>query len=481
VSAAAAIPGTLAKPGWPNPGPDNGYCRIPHFVLERIWRVCATPVEVGGIFCILDQTLGYGRDWCELSVGWIAEHLGVTERAVLGAIEAAASRGFIRKQRLGRLNRFCINLEALRTAPDFEHPKPDLVSSDTGPDVRPPRTRAIRTSRVVFKGRALKAYTDKELLVADQGAATVAVCGECRTVGVFEMVAESELSFVHSETTAKGEPQFMCEPEEPQDPAASSSPLGEETAKGEPQFMCEPEEPQDPAASSSPLGEETAKGEPQFMCAARAAKPRKVQPIAAHSGPSDERIKAVHRYLCGWREAFHDTPPTIGQARAVAGELGDAPIEYLDGVMKQRRRWIYERAEHYGAVKALARQARESFETDEGLPCPCGKSRLKAGQICSHCGPAPKRSSTPARRGPQEPWDQVKAALQLALEPAAYTNWVESTYLTAAHDHHLHVAVPDEATVQFLEQEYGDQIAAAIAKTAGPGYQVEYSIEACHG
>ncbi|MEN6537823.1 MAG: DnaA N-terminal domain-containing protein [Bryobacteraceae bacterium] len=455
-AAAAVVPGN----GWPAPGPENGYCRVPHFVIERIWRVCPTPVEVGCVLCILDQTFGYGREYCDLAVGWIAEHLGVTERAVLGAIEGATARGFIRKQRAGRLNRFRVNLEALHNAPDFEHPRPEIITTP-GEDsaTRPPRARHIRKARVLLHGKQLKAYAENDLLIADIAAATVAVCGECKTVGVFEMVTESELSFVDGEETAKGELQFRCEPEKPQNPSASNSPLGEGTAKDEPQFR---------SAAPGPK-------------AAPVEKPRKVQPIAASSGPSDERIKAVHRYLCTWREAFHDTPPTIGQARAVAAELGDAPIEYLDGVLKQRRRWIYERAEHYGAVKALARQARESFETDEGLPCPCGKSRLKAGQICSHCGPQPKQTTTTARRGPQAPWDQVKAALQLALEPAAYANWIEATYLVRAHDHHLHVAVPDEATLQFLDQEYGSQIATALAETAGPGYQVEYAIEASHG
>jgi chromosomal replication initiator protein len=59
-------------------------------------------------------------------------------------------------------------------------------------------------------------------------------------------------------------------------------------------------------------------------------------------------------------------------------------------------------------------------------------------------------------------WDQIKQYLEARMTSEAYRNWVQRTEFGGLEGGTLRILVPDDVSRQWLEQEYGDQIKAAL-------------------
>jgi chromosomal replication initiator protein len=71
-------------------------------------------------------------------------------------------------------------------------------------------------------------------------------------------------------------------------------------------------------------------------------------------------------------------------------------------------------------------------------------------------------------------WERIKARLSAKITPQAYQNWVMRTELESHTDGVLRVLVPDQVTKDFLEVEYGDEIAEAIREQRLPVQRIVY-------
>jgi chromosomal replication initiator protein len=60
--------------------------------------------------------------------------------------------------------------------------------------------------------------------------------------------------------------------------------------------------------------------------------------------------------------------------------------------------------------------------------------------------------------GQHTPWDLIQEQLSKRLNPDSYQNWILRTQYAGLEDRVLTVRVPDEGTLSFLEEEYGQQI-----------------------
>jgi chromosomal replication initiator protein len=81
----------------------------------------------------------------------------------------------------------------------------------------------------------------------------------------------------------------------------------------------------------------------------------------------------------------------------------------------------------------------------------------------------------PDRYGMSNGWDQIKHYLETKITTEAYRNWIQKTDFELFDAGMLRVRVPDDATKQWLEQEYGEQIRNAICELALPVKEVQYS------
>src|SRR5271163_2866200 len=59
-------------------------------------------------------------------------------------------------------------------------------------------------------------------------------------------------------------------------------------------------------------------------------------------------------------------------------------------------------------------------------------------------------------------WDQIKARLATQIGAQGYENWVQRTRFEGAEGGILRVAVPDQVTKDWMEQEYAEDISRAI-------------------
>jgi chromosomal replication initiator protein len=71
-------------------------------------------------------------------------------------------------------------------------------------------------------------------------------------------------------------------------------------------------------------------------------------------------------------------------------------------------------------------------------------------------------------------WERVKARLGAKITPQAYQNWVMRTELESHDNGVLRVLVPDQVTKDFLEVEYGGEIAEAIRELKLPVQRIVY-------
>lgn len=71
-------------------------------------------------------------------------------------------------------------------------------------------------------------------------------------------------------------------------------------------------------------------------------------------------------------------------------------------------------------------------------------------------------------------WELIKQNLQQKLSIEAFQNWVDKSAFTRADGDTLWVAVPNEATKEWLESEYGDRVQQAVSDLRLPFRRVAY-------
>ena len=73
------------------------------------------------------------------------------------------------------------------------------------------------------------------------------------------------------------------------------------------------------------------------------------------------------------------------------------------------------------------------------------------------------------------PWESIKQRLATKVSPKAYEDWVMRTQFERLEGSTLHVAVPDQVTKQWMEQEYGDDVRESIRELSLHVALVQYS------
>lgn len=72
------------------------------------------------------------------------------------------------------------------------------------------------------------------------------------------------------------------------------------------------------------------------------------------------------------------------------------------------------------------------------------------------------------------PWEQIKQHISGKITSEAFQNWLARTTFVALEQGNLRVAVPDEATRQWMQEEYAGEVWAAIHELHLPVQQVVY-------
>jgi chromosomal replication initiator protein len=72
------------------------------------------------------------------------------------------------------------------------------------------------------------------------------------------------------------------------------------------------------------------------------------------------------------------------------------------------------------------------------------------------------------------PWEQIKARLATKVSTRAYENWVMRTLFDGSDGRSLRVAVPDQVTKEWMEQEYAEDIRQTIRELNLPVEKVIY-------
>ena len=70
----------------------------------------------------------------------------------------------------------------------------------------------------------------------------------------------------------------------------------------------------------------------------------------------------------------------------------------------------------------------------------------------------------------QSPWDSIKEQLGKRLSAESFENWIARTRFAGVEGTTLHVIVPDDHTVSFLQEEYSQQI-DSLARSLGLGIE----------
>lgn len=436
----AAAHALSPKPGWPDLRARGfEWHRSPLALVLRRKELVPTYLErsvcdlIGAAATILDT------DWPKLSMEWMAETLGCDTRSIREVLGATADqpkaglvgRRIILRRRAGLHYEYRLNTEELWTIPAAEAPKPQLVEK---PSAIPP------TASVSFYGIPVKRYYGGELVIAPgKGSATVSRCGECETVGIFEMIPRTELE------------------------------IGEETAKPEPQLRLE----QKAKVTTNSV-------RPARATPGRKGRERRLPPSDAPAGrgKDPERLTAIRRAMAGWKTQFHGAGPPDRDVDKVAAALGpDVPVCAWFQWMSQQKQDRIRTARWYSFFAKLAAEFRVLWERENGIPCPCGKTMLKPGVMCAHCGPQAK-APAPKLRIDQAPWEAVKRHLAERLPVRVYGNWVKPTKLISNGDSRLRVQI-DQPTRDWydLDPELIGIIDAAVEAVHGEGYEVDFVVE----
>ena len=75
-------------------------------------------------------------------------------------------------------------------------------------------------------------------------------------------------------------------------------------------------------------------------------------------------------------------------------------------------------------------------------------------------------------------WDQIKHSLSTKISSDAYQNWLSKTTMLRAEGAILWIAVPDEVTKEWMQQEYAGEVWSVIRELNLPFRQVVYEIGA---
>lgn len=73
-------------------------------------------------------------------------------------------------------------------------------------------------------------------------------------------------------------------------------------------------------------------------------------------------------------------------------------------------------------------------------------------------------------------WEQIKQNLETRITAEAYRNWIQKTEFGGVDNGVLRVLVPDDVSKQWLEQEYGGQIQAAVTALDLPVQSIRYEV-----
>jgi chromosomal replication initiator protein len=73
-------------------------------------------------------------------------------------------------------------------------------------------------------------------------------------------------------------------------------------------------------------------------------------------------------------------------------------------------------------------------------------------------------------------WEQIKERLQSRISSAAYDNWLSKTEFRRLDRNRMYVAVPDDATRQWIQQEYAGEVWTAIRDLELPFTEVLYEL-----
>ena len=76
------------------------------------------------------------------------------------------------------------------------------------------------------------------------------------------------------------------------------------------------------------------------------------------------------------------------------------------------------------------------------------------------------------------PWEQIKARLATKISSQAYEDWVVRTLFEAADGGALTVTVPDQATKEWMEQEYAEDVRQTIRELSLQVEKVIYTPQA---
>jgi chromosomal replication initiator protein len=76
------------------------------------------------------------------------------------------------------------------------------------------------------------------------------------------------------------------------------------------------------------------------------------------------------------------------------------------------------------------------------------------------------------------PWEQIKAKLATKISSQAYEDWVMRTLFEATDGGALTVIVPDQATKEWMEQEYAEDVRQTIRELSLPVDRVIYTPQA---
>lgn len=449
MSAAPVPRPRTAAEGWPPL--KNGYCQVPHWLMRRARRITANAVEADCLRLILDETVGWHKDAAVLAIDWFAKELDVTEKAVRDALLGLADRGFVKRTGAkGEMLAYSVDLKACEKAPDYKPPVREPVKMPEPVDDEIDEEMAVRpvdAERITFYGKELPWKAKGRVVAAEnKGLATVARCGECETVGIFEMISTPELEFRTSKQKAKVQSIDAK--------SAARSPQ----ARGEVREASSPgpvvETPPAPSRAKTPPGEKSA---------------------GPSGGVPQERIKAIQRALALWKEVFGAGPQRHFAARVGKALGNDAPIElFVTFCRKQKGDKICQQAKSYAFFEPLAREFRKLWERDQGHLCPqCKATRLRHGDVCACSTPSEQRAEPP----PDEYWSPIKTDLKKVLPKVAWENWIGPTWLESAGKGLLKIGVASEMERAELSSNYLDQIRAAVVARYGAEYEdVEFVV-----
>ena len=79
-----------------------------------------------------------------------------------------------------------------------------------------------------------------------------------------------------------------------------------------------------------------------------------------------------------------------------------------------------------------------------------------------------------ALKSTMDVWEQIKQRLASVLTMESYQNWLAKTSLARIENDVIFVSVPDEATKEWIQEEYGARILAAVREMGLPYASVVY-------